>query len=73
MYVYLLQNGYKKFKVFYNFFSVDFVLSYVRRGELLDYIYRLFFFDELCIKWYIVEIVVVLEYLYFKGIIYRLV
>lgn len=72
-YVYLLQNVYKKFKVPYNLLPVDFVLSYARRGELLDYIHRLSSFDEPCTKWYTAEIVAALEYLHSKGIIHRLV
>lgn len=72
-YVYLLQNVYKKIKVPYNLLPVDFVLSYARRGELLDYIHRLSSFDEPCTKWYTAEIVAALEYLHSKGIIHRLV
>lgn len=72
-YIYLLQNVYKKFKVPYNLLPVDFVLSYARRGELLDYIHRLSSFDEPCTKWYTAEIVAALEYLHSKGIIHRLV
>ena len=50
---------------------VDFVLSYARRGELLDYIHRLSSFDEGCTRWYTAEIIVALEYLHSKGIIHR--
>lgn len=60
-------------KVPSNLLPVDFVLSYARRGELLDYIHKLSSFDEPCTKWYTAEIVAALEYLHSKGIIHRLV
>lgn len=61
-------------RLFYTFQDTDrlyFVLSYARRGELLDYIHRLSSFDEPCTKWYTAEIVAALEYLHSKGIIHR--
>ncbi|XP_061196072.1 3-phosphoinositide-dependent protein kinase 1-like [Saccostrea echinata] len=61
-------------RLFYTFQDSDrlyFVLSYARRGELLDYIHKLSSFDEPCTKWYTAEIVTALEYLHSKGIIHR--
>ncbi|XP_062573314.1 3-phosphoinositide-dependent protein kinase 1-like isoform X2 [Saccostrea cucullata] len=61
-------------RLFYTFQDTDrlyFVLSYARRGELLDYIHKLSSFDEPCTKWYTAEIVTALEYLHSKGIIHR--
>lgn len=61
-------------RLFFTFQDTDrlyFVLSYARRGELLDYIHKLSSFDEPCTKWYTAEIVAALEYLHSKGIIHR--
>lgn len=48
-----------------------FVLSYARRGELLDYLRKLSSFDETCTRFYSAEIVTALEYLNGLGIIHR--
>lgn len=56
--------------MFLNKYS-DFVLSYARRGELLDYLHKLSSFDEDCSKHYTAEIVKALEYLHGVDIVHR--
>ena len=51
--------------------EIDFVLSYARRGELLDYLHKLSSFDDKCSQFYTAEIVKALEYLHSVGIIHR--
>ena len=51
--------------------SLDFGLSYARRGELLDYIKRLGCFDDNCTRFYVAEVTQALEYLHSIGIIHR--
>ncbi|XP_048762659.1 3-phosphoinositide-dependent protein kinase 1-like [Ostrea edulis] len=61
-------------RLFFTFQDTDrlyFVLSYARRGELLDYIHKLSSFDEPCSRWYTAEIIAALDYLHTKGIIHR--
>ncbi|KAK2156771.1 hypothetical protein LSH36_205g01009 [Paralvinella palmiformis] len=48
-----------------------FVLSYAKRGELLDYIKKLGCFDEVCTQFYVGEIIVALEHLRKLSIIHR--
>lgn len=50
---------------------LDFVLSYARRGELLDYLHKLSSFDEDCSKHYTAEIVKALDYLHGVDIVHR--
>ena len=51
--------------------SEDFVLSYARRGEMLQYIKKLSCFDKQCTSFYAAEMVLALEHLHSKGIIHR--
>ncbi|CAI9728956.1 3-phosphoinositide-dependent protein kinase 1-like [Octopus vulgaris] len=61
-------------RLYYTFQDTDrlyFVLSYARRGELLDYLRKLSSFDEKSTCFYSAEIVTALEYLNGLGIIHR--
>ncbi|XP_045212231.1 3-phosphoinositide-dependent protein kinase 1-like [Mercenaria mercenaria] len=61
-------------RLYYTFQDADrlyFVLSYARRGELLDYLHKLSSFDEDCSRHYTAEIVKALEYLHGVGIVHR--
>lgn len=61
-------------RLYYTFQDADrlyFVLTYAKRGELLDYLHKLSSFDEDCSRFYTAEIVSALEYLHGLGIIHR--
>lgn len=61
-------------RLYFTFQDTDrlyFVLSYARRGELLDYLHKLSSFDEDCSKHYTAEIVKALEYLHGLNIVHR--
>ncbi|KAL5019256.1 hypothetical protein ScPMuIL_004978 [Solemya velum] len=61
-------------RLYYTFQDEDrlyFVLSYAKRGELLDYLNKLSSFDEHCSRFYIAEMVLALQYLHDLGIIHR--
>lgn len=61
-------------RLYYTFQDSDrlyFVLTYAKRGELLDYLHKLSSFDEDCSRFYTAEIVSALEYLHGLGIIHR--
>ncbi|XP_064600441.1 3-phosphoinositide-dependent protein kinase 1-like [Liolophura sinensis] len=61
-------------QMYYTFQDPDrlyFVLTYARRGELLDYLHKLSSFDENCTRFYSAELVVAIEYLHSLGIIHR--
>ena len=49
----------------------DFVLSYAKNGELLQWIRKVGCFDEECTRFYAAELVIALEFMHSKGVIHR--